>query len=51
MLIFFVNVYKIGNVNVEGKAVRKGQKLVDVVCERPLSLVSADAFRSIHSNS
>ena len=33
---FFVNVYKVENVNVGGQGVRKDQKLVNVVCERPL---------------
>ena len=33
----FVNSYKVENVNVGDKVVKKSQKLVNVICERPQS--------------
>ena len=35
-MLIFVNFYKVKNFNVEGGEIKKGQSLVNVVCERPL---------------
>ena len=40
--LVFVNVHKVENLNAGGQVVKKGQKLVNVVCECPLMPISID---------